>query len=209
MRVSVALLALLCCVACTAPAPPLRWYEATPTPVEPRLRWQWALEQTPDTAAADVFVLDAFTTDAATVDDLHRARRRAVCYLELGVIDPRRPDAGRFPRNLTGPPEKAGPRRSPQRNTIRWTDPQRITPILTDRLRMCRDKGFDGAALDRLASAPDAVIDGLLTHAHQLRLPVGLLDSARPGALLSVPAPAGPPIVAGTDSGGRKRTSGS
>lgn len=188
VRVPVSAVVVLACVACAAPARPTHWYDAPPRPAVPeRLRWQWALASAPDLQAADVFVLDGFTTDAATVEDLHRERRRAVCYLPLGAVERGRPDAARFPAELTSS------------GLVRWDAPEaeltsRITPILTDRLRLCRDKNFDAAALDLLAGAPRSVVDHLVAQAHRMSLPVGLVDTDHADADLTVPGqPDSPP----------------
>lgn len=189
VRVPVSALVVLGCVACAAPARPSHWYDAPPPAAMPeRLRWEWSLATPPEPTAADVFVLDGFTTTASTVEDLHRARRRAVCYLPLATVERDRPDAARFPAEMTDPAGR-----------VRWNAPEdelrtRITPILTDRLRLCRDKGFDAAALDQLAGAPRSVVDHLVTHAHRMSLPVGLLDAVHAEADLTVPpSPDRPP----------------
>ncbi|WP_196279249.1 endo alpha-1,4 polygalactosaminidase [Catellatospora vulcania] len=189
VRVPVSALVVLGCVACATPARPSHWYDAPPPAAVPELlRWQWALAEPPEASAADVFVLDGFTTAASTVEDLHRARRRAVCYLPLASVERDSPDAARFPAELT---DEAG--------RVRWDAPEdelrtRIAPILTDRLRLCRDKGFDAAALDQLAGAPRSVVDQLVTQAHRMSLPVGLLDAVHAHADLTVPdSPDRPP----------------
>ncbi|MEV4416485.1 endo alpha-1,4 polygalactosaminidase [Catellatospora sp. NPDC049609] len=182
VRVPVSAVVVLACVACAAPTRPTHWYEAPPRPAVPdSLRWQWALTTPPEPSVADVFVLDGFTTDAALVEDLHRERRRAVCYLPLGEVERGRPDAARFPAELTGGD-----------GLVRWDAPEgqlreRIAPILADRLRLCRDKGFDAAALDLLAGAPRSVVDHLVDQAHRMSLPVGLLDTHHADADLKVP----------------------
>ncbi|GHJ49835.1 hypothetical protein Cs7R123_71770 [Catellatospora sp. TT07R-123] len=199
MKVPVTAVVVLACLACATP--PRTWYEPPPPPpVDPeRLHWQWSLDRPdPDPGAADVFVLDGFTTDAATVQDLHRRRRHAVCYLALGTVGGQ-PDAARFPRSLRAAD-----------HGIRWDAPARalrdtVAPILADRLRVCRDKGFDAAALDRLAAAPEDVLVRVLDAARELRLPVGLVDRSDARADLRLP----PSPVGGAGTSGRSTTSGS
>lgn len=116
-----AALALICVGACAAPQP--RWYEARQSPTPKDLAWH-----------SEVLVLDALTTAADTVADLHRADKRAVC--RVGPIRPSDPDAGR-------PPADA----------------------YRDRLRLCRDKGFD--AVTFATPNPD-----LAREAARLDLPV-------------------------------------
>ncbi|MDI1459502.1 endo alpha-1,4 polygalactosaminidase [Catellatospora sp. KI3] len=191
MRVPATAAVVLACLACAAPPRATDWYDPPPPPpTDPdRLHWVWSLDRPdPDPDAADVFVLDGFTTDAAAVQDLHRRRRHVVCYLELGAVGGQ-PDAGRFPHGLTAD------------RLIRWDAPARalrdtVAPILADRLRVCRDKGFDAAALDRLAGAPDDVLVRVLDAARELRLPVGLVD--RPDARADLRLPPSRGGAAGT-----------
>lgn len=128
---------LVCAGACAAPAP--GWYEARQSPTPKDLAWH-----------TDVLVLDALTTAADTVADLHRADKRAVC--RLGPIRPSDPDAGRRPEEA-----------------------------YRDRLRLCRDKGFDAVTFH----TPNA-------------------DLAREAARLDLPV-LNPP----SDSAGRRTTTGS
>jgi hypothetical protein len=110
------------------------------------LTWQWQLTGELDlTVDADVYELDAFTTPADAVARLHAAGRRVICYVNAGAHEDFRPDAGRYPAALLGtangwPGE-------------RWVDvrqwPQ-LEPVLRERLRMCREKGFDAVEADNV-----------------------------------------------------------
>ncbi|HEY3009834.1 MAG TPA: endo alpha-1,4 polygalactosaminidase [Micromonosporaceae bacterium] len=153
---AVTLLALL---AGCAPAPPVG--AAPPEPVGatarpgtvgaawrpgPIARWQWQLTGEVDLSVdAEVYELDAFTTTAADVDRLHAAGRRAICYLNVGAYEDFRPDAGRFPTPVLG--------RQNGWAGERWLDIRRwsvLEPVLTDRVEMCRRKGFDAVEADNV-----------------------------------------------------------
>ncbi|MGW0433989.1 endo alpha-1,4 polygalactosaminidase [Micromonospora sp. NPDC003197] len=142
--VVLALLALLGALAgCRIPGdrPP-----ATPWPHGPVSNWQWQLsgELDPE-AAARIFVLDPFTTPAEDVRRLVARDRRLVCYVEVGTYYPDRPDAARFPAQILGATTGL-PRTGGSRDGGRWLDIRQwavIEPILADRFRLCRGKGFE------------------------------------------------------------------
>lgn len=109
------------------------------------LTWQWQLSGTVDlNVDADVFDLDGFETGRATVDELHRRGRRAICYLDVGAVESYRPDARAFPDRVIGRPVDGW---SHERYLdIRMLDV--IGPILARRLDLCASKGFDGVEGD-------------------------------------------------------------
>lgn len=124
----------------TAPVPAASWSH----PPEPT--WQWQLSGPLElTVAADVYELDAFTAGAGDVERLHAADRKVICYLNVGAYEDFRPDAGRFPATVLGSSSgEAGER---------WLDIRQWTvlePVLEDRLRLCRGKGFDAVDTDNM-----------------------------------------------------------
>lgn len=141
----------------TAPASPSATAPAAPSAAAPTatgaawrhrpgLTWQWQLSGPLDLSVrADVFELDAFTATAAQVARLHAAGRRVICYVNAGAYEDFRPDARRFPAALIG--------RSNGWPGERWLDIRgwdMLRPILADRFRMCRDKGFDAVEADNV-----------------------------------------------------------
>jgi len=112
----------------------------------PGTTWQWQLTGTVDTSVdADVYDLDLFTTSAATVDTLHRAGRKVVCYVSVGSSEDFRPDHGRFPAEVIG--------KGNGWEGERWLDVRRLevlTPIMATRFDLCRAKGFDGVEPDNV-----------------------------------------------------------
>jgi hypothetical protein len=129
----------------------------------PGTTWQWQLSGTIDvTVDAQVFDVDGFTTDAATVAELHRRGRKVICYIEVGSAEDFRPDHAKWPKEVLGKPNGwAGER------WVDIRDPQKLAPVLTARFDMCRDKGFDGVEPDLM----DAYINDTgfpITAEHQL-----------------------------------------
>ncbi|MEV5764575.1 endo alpha-1,4 polygalactosaminidase [Micromonospora sp. NPDC052213] len=128
-----------CRVALTPPGAPTTW----PTESAGRWRWQWQLSGVLDpTVDADVFLLDPVATTAAQTAELRSRDRRLVCQVHVGSVLPTDPDASRFPAVVWG----AASRR-PQ---SRWLDVRQwdaLRPVLADRLRLCRGKGFGAVAL--------------------------------------------------------------
>jgi hypothetical protein len=127
-----------------APAPGC-WTDRLPPPVPPPWpngpapTWQWQLSGEIDpTVDAEVFVLDPFAASADLTHRLRQRNRRLVCYVSAGIYEETRPDASRFPGATLG--ASAGP------GGRRWLDVRQwdaLRPILADRFRLCRGKGFD------------------------------------------------------------------
>ena len=109
--------------------------------------FQWELDSPIDqTADAQVYDVDLFTTDASVVSSLHAQGRHVICYLDAGSWENWRPDAGKFPKSVLG-------------NTYagyadeRWLDIRQLSilePIMTARIQLCHDKGFDGVEFDNI-----------------------------------------------------------
>jgi hypothetical protein len=113
---------------------------------EPGLTWQWQLTGELDLDVdADVFELDGVTTPASAVQRLRAKGRRTICYVNAGAYEDFRPDAGRFPAAALG--------RDNGWPGERWLDIRRwseLSPVLADRFRACRDKGFDAVEADNV-----------------------------------------------------------
>jgi hypothetical protein len=113
----------------------------------PGLTWQWQLSGPVDLGVpADVYDLDYQTTTAEQVAALHKAGRRMICYVNAGAQESSRPDAGAFADAVLGKPLDGWP-------DERWLDVRRwdlIEPLLSARVRECRDKGFDAVEPDNL-----------------------------------------------------------
>jgi hypothetical protein len=106
--------------------------------------WQWQLQGRVDTSFdVQMYDIDGFEATRSLVSSIHSSGAAAVCYIDVGSWENWRPDAGRFPARVLG--------RSNGWRGERWLDIRRmrvLAPLMRERLRMCADKGFDGAELD-------------------------------------------------------------
>ncbi len=110
--------------------------------------WQWQLTDLPiDTALdVDVYDVDLFDNDAATVAALHAQGRRVFCYVSVGSWEDWRPDADQFPETVLGNDYEGWPGE-------KWLDVRRIdllAPIMRARFDQCQAKGFDGIEPDNV-----------------------------------------------------------
>jgi len=129
--------------------------------------WQWQLQGRIDTSVrAKVYEVDGFDTGANVVRRLHRAGRRAICYLDVGSWESYRPDKGEFPRSAIGRRYEGFP-------DERWLDVahfHRFSRPLEQRFEMCARKGFDAVEPDNVAGwEPENHTGFTITRADQLR----------------------------------------
>lgn len=119
------------------------WWKPKPT-VRP---WQFQLQGKIDRSIpAGVFETDVYYTSRATVKALKRSGARVICYLNAGSWENFRPDRDRFPRRVLGKRYDGYP-------DERWLDVSRyplFAPIIENRVRKCRSKGFDGVEFDNV-----------------------------------------------------------
>jgi hypothetical protein len=99
----------------------------------------------------DVYDIDGQLNSAATVAELHRRGKKVICYFDAGVYETYRPDAGRFQTlkpQIWGNPDVGW-------DNSYWLDIRRIDelrPIMQDRIKMCKDKGFDAVEPDEITN---------------------------------------------------------
>ncbi|MBM0278370.1 endo alpha-1,4 polygalactosaminidase [Micromonospora tarensis] len=122
----------------TPPGAPTAW----PAAQARHWQWQWQLTGPLDPAVdATVFLLDPVATTAAQTAELRSRDRRLICQVHVGSVHPADPDATRLPDVVWG---AAG-----RRPDSRWLDVRAwdaLEPVLADRLRLCRGKGFGAVA---------------------------------------------------------------
>jgi hypothetical protein len=110
--------------------------------------WQWQLQGKIDpTVRAWAYDIDGFEATKADVRALHRHRRRAICYLDVGSWESFRPDAARFPKAVIG-------RAYPGFPNERWLDVSRFELFakpLEARIQICARKRFDAVEPDNVA----------------------------------------------------------
>ncbi len=128
----------------TIPSAPQRWRPARAD----SWQWQFSTETGPIdlTVDADIYSLDMFDTPTATVQALHQAGRRVVCYISVGSWEDWRPDAADYPDEILGKAYVGWEGEV-------WVDIRRLDllgPILSKRLDDCKAKGFDGVEPDNL-----------------------------------------------------------
>jgi hypothetical protein len=93
-----------------------------------------------------MYDIDLFDAPQATIDALHAAGRRVICYFSAGSWEEWRPDAGMFPDLLLGAPLEGWPGEL-------WLDIRRIdllSPIMGARLDLASQKGCDGVEPDNV-----------------------------------------------------------
>ncbi len=114
-----------------------------------KLTFYWQLQGTLDTKVpAAVYDVDGFETSASEVAALHAQGRRVVCYIDVGTAENFRPDYSEFPASVLG--------RSNGWPGEKWLDIRKLSiiePIMTARLQMCREKGFDALEPDNMEGA--------------------------------------------------------
>lgn len=122
--------------------------------------WEWLLasEAVPSPPPAVAWLgVDGFDHPAATVAAAHARGDKVWCYLSVGTAESYRPDYDDF--LALDAAERAAGREPvvgevyPEWPDERWLNPRRmdvLMPLLTARLDMCADKGFDAVELDNM-----------------------------------------------------------
>jgi len=136
----------------SGPAQPPRTSSPEDNPVvswRPRVgdAWQWQLSGELDLSIdVPIYDVDWMTTSADTVAELHDLGRHVICYLSVGTWESYREDADAFPEEVRGKTLADYP-------DERWLDVRRLdvlAPLLSARLDVCRDKGFDAVEPDNV-----------------------------------------------------------
>jgi hypothetical protein len=139
----------------------------------PGTSWQWQLSGTIDTSFdVAMYDVDLFETPQATIDALHAAGRRVICYVDAGSWEPGRPDAAQFPAAVLG------------KALVGWPDEKRLD-VRDPRVRALIDARFDVAVSKRCDGVEPDNVDGYandtgfpLTAGDQLAFDGGLAADA-------------------------------
>lgn len=130
----------------------------------------------------EVYDLDLFDTEKKTIDAIHSAGARVICYINAGAWEDWRQDASLYPKDVIGLEYEGWPGE-------KWLDIRRmddLKPVLSARFDLCKQKGFDGVEPDNLdgyqnetgfdLTAGDqlAFNTWLASMAHSRRLAIGL-----------------------------------
>ena len=112
----------------------------------PRLSWYWQLTGTVNNSyPAAAYDIDGFDNSQREVATLHSAKKRVICYIDVGTWENWRPDASKFPSLVLGKPNGWPGER--------WLDIRQLSvlePIMTARFQMCNQKGFDAIEPDNM-----------------------------------------------------------
>jgi hypothetical protein len=119
-------------------------------------RWNPSLTSTMDwqysgrrnlNAPVSIFNLDGEETSRTIIRAVKSDGKRAVCYFSAGSYESYRADRTRFPKKLLGRTMDGWP-------DERWLDIRAVAtlrPIMRERMRTCKAKGFDGVDPDNVA----------------------------------------------------------
>jgi hypothetical protein len=114
--------------------------------------WQWQLSVPVDqTVDASVYDIDLFENEASVVASLHAQGRHVICYMDAGTWEGWRPDASKFPASVLGNAD-------PGWTDERWLDIRQLSiiePLMEARLKLCKEKGFDGVEADNVEGFQD------------------------------------------------------
>jgi hypothetical protein len=138
--------------------PPSEIIQAANIPVNPSLQMRWNPKpgdrlqiqfsgETIDlTHDVEIYDLDLFETNSEDISILHKQGKKVICYINAGAWEDWRPDADQYLSDLLGNAYDGWPGE-------RWLDIRQISqlePVLTSRLDLCKQKGFDGVEPDNL-----------------------------------------------------------
>ncbi|GGL81601.1 endo alpha-1,4 polygalactosaminidase [Deinococcus aerolatus] len=166
----------------TAPAGPDGKSGGINLPSTGKVDWDWQIGASSDSAirvASDVKLIDidGFTASAAKVAELKKQGLYTVCYIDAGSYEPGRPDSGRYPSYLKIQQDPDWPAEYFLDVTDVFRPNSVLAGILTDRMKMCRDKGFDALEPDNLQN-DENVRGGRITTQQQIDFNGWIADQA-------------------------------
>ncbi|CAC5377558.1 unnamed protein product [Mytilus coruscus] len=93
----------------------------------------------------DMFVVDLFDVPTSIIDDLHRKGKRVICYFSAGTKEDWRNDAGKFPPDGLGVPNKDWKGET-------WVDIRnsQVRRIMRDRIAYAKSRHCDGVDPDNV-----------------------------------------------------------
>ena len=155
MRRVAILVALAACGGSSSPGTPDAASPGTPDAAvgtiwhpAPGTSWQWQLSGTIDTSFdVAMYDVDLFDTPQATIDQLHAAGRRVICYVDAGSWEPNRPDAAQFPAAVQG------------KALVGWPD-EKWLDVSDPQVRALIDARFDVAVTKRCDGVEPDNVDG-------------------------------------------------
>jgi hypothetical protein len=112
----------------------------------PGTTWQWQLTGTIDTSIdAEAYDIDLFDAPQATIDTLHAAGRKVICYFSAGSHEDWRPDQAQFPAAALGMELDGWPGEH-------WLDVRspEVRTLMQARLDLAVSKGCDAVEPDNV-----------------------------------------------------------
>lgn len=94
----------------------------------------------------DLYDLDLYETPVKTINAIHSRGGHVLCYINMGAWEDWSPDAADFPPSIIGNDYEGWPGE-------KWLDIRQIDllePLISTRLDLCREKGFDGVEPDNM-----------------------------------------------------------
>jgi hypothetical protein len=112
----------------------------------PGTSWQWQLTGTIDTSVnVAMYDIDLFDSPQATIDLLHSAGRKVICYFSAGTRENWRPDANQFPAGSYGNAVSGWPGEN-------WLDVRNsaVRAVMLSRMDLAVSKHCDGLEPDNV-----------------------------------------------------------
>lgn len=147
-----------------------------------KVSWDWqigaATERHIKVAAGTTLIgLDGFTVSAAKVAELKGQGLYTVCYINAGSFEPYRPDSARYPAYLKIQQDPDWPDEAFLDITDIFRPGSVLADILTERMKMCKAKGFDALEPDNLQN-DENVSGGRITTQQQIDFNGRIADQA-------------------------------
>jgi hypothetical protein len=141
----------------------------------------------PNQAGAVVYDVDGEDSTAAEVAAIHAAGATAVCYVDVGTLEPGRSDFSQFPSSVVGPDVQGWP--GEKWLLVTAANQPVILPLMKARFASwCQAKGFDAIEADNvdgwtnisnITQADNLAYDLAISQlAHALPLSIGLKNLA-------------------------------
>jgi len=148
------------------------------------ISWNWVIGNPPNSPykSVNVYDIDGFDNPASTVTTMHSQGKIVICYIDVGTYEPGRSDDNLIPTADQG----SGVQGWPGEKWLNIADISGLTPVVQDRMNLCKSKGFDAIEPDNIdgytnstgfpltANQQLAYNEFLATTAHNLGLSIGL-----------------------------------
>jgi len=119
-----------------------KWYKPTPNTT-----WHWQLQgDINQDYNVSLYDIDLFDSSKELISSLKKSGKRVICYFSAGTYENWREDSSKYPDSVLG--EKLD-----NWEGERWLDIREIDilmPIIKARLKLAKDKGFDGVEPDNV-----------------------------------------------------------